>query len=249
MIASLMMYNLPQMRPAISRYWQTIRVALEDHGIAAPTELSQDTPAFEVWTHPDLILSQTCGMPYRQRLAGKVNYVGTPDLGLTDCPPGYYRSAFVVRMADTRSCLSRFSQATFAVNETLSQSGWAAPWAHLNGWWFSRFFHSGGHVESAKAVASGQADIAALDAQTWRLLCRHDPVAEQLRVLEWTAPTPGLPYITARQNDPAIVAKAVRSAITSLSISDRQTLCLYALIDIPPSAYLSVPNPPDTLGI
>ena len=77
MIASLMMYARPELEAPHARYWQAIRAALAARGIAAPAALSNDAPEFEVWEDPALVLSQTCGMPYRTRLHGRVTLVGT----------------------------------------------------------------------------------------------------------------------------------------------------------------------------
>jgi len=248
MIASLMMYNFPQLSGAHARYWQAIRQELTARGIDSPASLSQEADVFSVWRAPGLVLSQTCGMPYRTQLHDHVTYVGTPDFGLKDCAPGYYRSAFVVRRDDPRTKLGDFRDARFAYNQTISQSGWAAPHAHLRpqGWWFRDLYQSHGHVLSAHAVAEGHADIASLDAQTWVLIGHHDPVAAQLRVLEWTAPTPGLPYIAGPNADAQATADAVSAAITRLSVADAAALCLRGLVQIPAATYLAVPNPPQS---
>jgi hypothetical protein len=100
MIASLMMYARPELDPALGRYWQLIRRALAERGIDAPPALSNDAEEFAVWEAPDLVLSQTCGMPYRLRLHGSVSLIGTPDFGIEGCDPGYYRSAVVVGPRD-----------------------------------------------------------------------------------------------------------------------------------------------------
>ena len=217
MIASLMMYARPETDAALTRYWALIRQALAGYGIAAPATLSNDADEFAVWNAPDLVLSQTCGMPYRLWLQDRVTLVGTPDFGLSDCPPGHYRSAFVVRADDPRQTLVDFADARFVFNQTFSQSGYAAPHAaaRARGFWFHTRAQSHGHVASARAVAMGQSDIAALDAVTWRLMQRHDAFANDLRVLEWTPPTPGLPYICARGIDGAQVFECVTAAISA----------------------------------
>ncbi len=243
MIASLMMYRRPQLDAVHDRYWQLIRENLRAAGIDSPKALSQDAEEFSVWTDPDLILSQTCGMPYRTRLHAQVTLVGTPDYGLPGCPPGYYNSALVVRADDLRADVATFMDATFAYNQTFSQSGYAAPYWHLHPQWFSRFLHTEQHLLSARAVAQGQADIASIDAVTWRLIERHEDFARHLRVLDWTTPTPGLPLITARGNDAQAIFSAVDTAIGQLEATDRDALGLKSLIGIPKSAYLAVPNP------
>ena len=72
---------------------------------------------------------------------------------------------------------------------------------------------SGGHETSAAMVAEGRADIAAIDAASWRLIEAHRPFASALRVVASTPPTPGLPLITRR--DPEAVARAVEGALAA----------------------------------
>jgi ABC-type phosphate/phosphonate transport system substrate-binding protein len=86
--------------------------------------------------------------------------------------------------------------------------------------------------------------MAASDAATWELAQRYDPAAARLRVLDRTAPTPGLPYITARGNDPAPLAAAITEAIASLDADTGAALMLRGLIQIPARTYLAVPTPP-----
>lgn len=240
MIASLPMYDRPETRAATDQLWQLVRAELND----GPETLNRDTDLWADWQSPDLVLSQTCGMPYRTRLRARVALVGTPDFALKGCPPGYYRSIFVVRRDAQGDKLGDFATQRFAYNEALSQSGWAAPvnYAEAQGLRFSRLVHSGGHTASARAVAQGRADIAALDAQSWRLMQRHDAFAERLRVLCATWPTPGLPCITAITRDPAPIRNALRRAIAALDDETRAALCLNTLVDIPGAAYMAVPT-------
>lgn len=245
MIASLMMYDRPELSAAHSRYWHLIRDHLRAAGVNSPEALSQTAEEFPVWTDPHLVLSQTCGMPYRMRLHDKVALVGTPDYGITGCQPGYYRSALVVRANDPRDRPAAFRDAVFAYNSAMSQSGYAAPFHHMSarGFWFENLSETGAHLASARAVAEGQADIAAIDAVTWRLICRYEDFAATLRVLEMTGPTPGLPLITAKHHAPGVIYRAVQQAIEELSADDRDTLGVRGIVYIPKEVYLSVPNP------
>lgn len=243
MIAFLGMYDLPALQSANDRFWAAIRAHLGD----GPAGLTRDGDVWDIWQSPDLVLAQTCGMPFRTRLHGRVRLVGTPDYGLPGCPPGYYRSVLVVHRDAPARRPEDLAGVTFAYNEAVSQSGWAAPMTHLAGRVaFGGVLQTGAHAASARAVADGRAGIAALDALTWTLLCEHDPVTDSLRVLDYTSPTPGLPYITAPTRDPAPIADALRAAIAGLSDADRATLHLRGLVTIPDAAYLGIatPNPP-----
>ncbi|WP_371036633.1 phosphate/phosphite/phosphonate ABC transporter substrate-binding protein [Rhodosalinus sp. FB01] len=240
MIAALPMDDRPETAAANDSFWRAIRGEL-GYG---PEALTRGRDPWEIWEHPDLLLAQTCGYPFRTRLRDRVTLVGTPDYALEGCPPGHYRSVFVARRDDPGD-LPAFAGRRFAFNEALSQSGWAAPAHHMAeaGLGFGPLLRTGAHAASARAVASGRADFAALDAQTWRLIAAHDDFAGALRVIARTRPTPGLPLITARGRDPGPILAAVRRAAERLDPADRTRLCLAGIVAIPAAAYFEVPTP------
>jgi len=217
-VAALPMYDWPEARDATDAFWAAVRDGLRARGIAAPDALSRELGLMQGWTHPRLVLGQTCGLPLVSVLAGRVEVVGAEDRALPGCPPGWYRSAVVVRADDPRGELGEFRGAVLAVNGFDSQSGWgsilhhAAPLAE-GGRFFGRVRVTGAHVRSVDRVAAGVADIAAIDLLTWGHCLRHRPTAGRLRVLMLTDPTPGLPYIAA----PGTAVAALRSALADAS--------------------------------
>lgn len=242
MIAQLGMYDLPQMQPANDAFWSAIRAALGE----GPVRLDRSQDAWNVWQRSDLLLAQTCGFPYRARLHGTVQLVGTPDYGVKGCPPGHYHSVLVAR-CDEPADLTAFHGKRFAYNEALSQSGWAAPVLHMRqiGITPAALVETGGHAISARAVAEHRADFAGVDVLTWALLQEHDPaLTDQLQIIDQTEPTPTLPYITAMGRDAGRIAAAIRTAIETMPKESRDSLHLRALIDIPAESYLAVPTPP-----
>lgn len=251
MIASLPMYDRPETRAANDRFWNGIREVLsgtlpERERNALPDRLDRDGDSWEIWRSPDLIFSQTCGLPYRTRLADVAVLIGTPDYGLPGCPPGRYNSVFVMRSGDGRIDPAEWPRLLLACNESGSQSGWAAPQAHLLsfGGGFDRVTLTGSHRSSAIAVAEGGADIAAIDAQTWRMILRWDGFAASLKEVARTRPTPGLPFICAAGRPRRLLRDAVATAIRELDMADRECLGLRGLADIPPEAYGETPAPP-----
>ncbi|WP_370399395.1 phosphate/phosphite/phosphonate ABC transporter substrate-binding protein [Sulfitobacter sp. JB4-11] len=250
MKASLPMYDLPALRAAHTRYWSLIREQLLEVGIKATASLNANGVGLDFWTAPDLILSQTCGMPYRRHLHGKVQIIGTPDYGVAGCAPGYYNSVLIKRRNDPRNTLARFNGARAAINEYGSQSGFAAlaEASRQADTLFAEVIVTGAHAASVRAVADGSADIAAIDAVTWALLSTYEAAGEFVTVFESTAPTPGLPYICSKQIDRQLVFDAVDSAMEALAPADRETLMLRELVFIPSEAYTAVPSPaPDAL--
>ena len=247
MIASLGMYDRVEVQPANDHLWALIRDGLRAAGLAAPDHLTRGPDAYwPAWGSHDLVLSQTCGFPYRAKLHGKVALIGTPDFGVQACAPGYYRSVFVAAKSDPRRDVMQFDGARLAFNEDLSQSGWAAlqNFALPRGLKLRPALRTGGHLPSARAVAEGRAEITALDAVTWEMIQRHDPFAAQLQVVGVTDPTPGLPYISALGANVDVMFDVIAAGIAALPAANKTALCLRGLVKIDPQAYLAVPTPP-----
>ena len=245
MIVSLPMYDRPETAPATDRFWDLTRKQLAQRGISAPEALDRSSDIGAAWNSDELLLSQTCSLPFRTKLAGKVRIVGTPDIRLKDCPPGYYCSVLIAGPGDSRSRIEEFDGAVLAYNDELSQSGWAAPIAHAErrGMSFGGYYRTGSHEESAEAVAQGLAQIAALDVHSWRLIRRFCPLASSLRVLGQTGFTPGLPLITAMGELTDLLFAAVSAAIEVADPSDLELLPFRGIARIPEDAYLSLPKP------
>ena len=236
------MYDMPHLRDAHDRYWQGIRNALGE----GPETLTRDGDPWDHWRSPDLLLSQTCGLPYRARLHGTVTLVGTPDYGLPDYPPGHYFSYLIRRGDDPRDLAELTRQGVMAFNDPLSQSGWAAPLAHMARGRLkpAKVTQTHSHLDSIRAVLSGDADYAAIDAVTLLLWGADDMDAMAfLEAFDRTEPTPALPYVTALGHDPAPLAAAIATAIGNLSHEDHCDLRLRGLVQIPASAYLALPIP------
>lgn len=238
------MYETARMRASVDRLWESIR-EYYGHG---PAQLDRTTDPHVTWVDPDLVLSQTCGLPYRSVLFDQVQLLGTPDYGVAGCPPGYYRSHLVVHADDTRDTLDAFEGARLARNDTRSQSGWAAVAAHVMEevpeFRFSEgILETGSHLNSLRAVRAKTADIAGIDAVTWAILARDSAATEDLKILISTRPTPGLPFITGLRQDVRALRTAVNEAIASLAPEDRELLMVRDLVWIPTEAYRAVPTP------
>ena len=245
MFASLPMYDWPQLRSSHDALWNNIHDALNERGIQSPKNLMEGGIGLAFWKHPKLILSQTCGLPFRRHLHDKVRLVGTPDFALDGCPPGYYRSYFIVGKNDNRGSLLQFKDAVFALNGRDSQSSYAAARNYISpmGFWFQNLKLTGSHLNAFRAVANGEAEIASIDAVTWRLIERFENNASDIRILEATDPTPGLPYITSLEQDSDAIYDAVIQALAKLDTATATNLGIKSIIKIPKQDYLAVPIP------
>ena len=241
MIASLGMYDMPLTAAEHDTFWSLIRKNIG----TGPLELDRETPIWDIWQSPDLLFAQTCSLPFRVRLAGKVTLLGTPDYALPGCPPGYYRSVLITRISGPLF-LRDLAGATMAYNESMSQSGWAAPLLYLaeEGIKPGQVIETGAHEHSARAVAEARADFAAIDALTWLMLRQSDPgLTARLKIIDETPPTPALPYITANHRDADPITQATAKAIKEMSATSRGILQVRQLVHIPAETYLALPNP------
>ncbi|WP_375689678.1 phosphate/phosphite/phosphonate ABC transporter substrate-binding protein [Pseudooceanicola sp. LIPI14-2-Ac024] len=239
------MYDRPEVGQATNALWAAMRDALREDGIDAPEALTRSGSLWDHWRSPDLVLSQTCGLPYRKALHDHVTLIGTPDFGLPDCPPGYYNSVIVMRRDDPRSSPADWAELRLAYNDSLSQSGWAAAeqTARAEGTRFGSHVETGAHRASVRAVASGAADICFVDAQTWRLMSKWDPLVGSVHTVGASAPVPGLPYISAPGADAAAMAGAVARAIDGLPAEHIRALGITGFVHVPAADYLAVPTP------
>lgn len=242
-VAALPMYARPQTTEAEARLWAGMRALRPD----LPESLGKVSDLWAHWTDPALVFSQSCSAPYRHRLHGTARIVATPDYGLEGCAPGEYRSLFVMRRGEGTRDPEGWARLRFACNGLSSQSGWiaAATTMARQGLALSPTLETGAHLASMEAVAEGAADLAAIDAQTWRLAVRHDALPGRLEVVGATDPSPATPYVTGPSGDVAALAAAMEAAVAGLSDADRRTLGLRGIVRLPVEAYLAVADPPE----
>ncbi|WP_421780260.1 phosphate/phosphite/phosphonate ABC transporter substrate-binding protein [Kiloniella litopenaei] len=230
-IVSLPMYDWPEVQTYNDQFYKELRTSFSDQGFRAPTALNRAIAPMDQWLDDNLLLSQTCGLPFKTRLKDKVSLVGTPAYGI-NCGAGSYFSVIVVHQDASIDTLDELKGLTFAYNDKGSQSGYAALLYTLcsvgNAEDFRSSFESGSHRKSIQDVATGRADFAAIDALSWELALRHEPAAKKLRVIATSEPTPTLPFITAQRSRKEIdkLHMAVVDAMLALSEENREALLL-----------------------
>jgi ABC-type phosphate/phosphonate transport system substrate-binding protein len=246
---ALPMYGAPA--DAVEAFWQNLHRHLQSNGLDPDPALSSPDDLDAHWRDPDLLLSQTCGFPLTTSLAGHVAYVGTPCYRAPGCTGSLYSSAVVVRTDDASAGLRHLRGCRVAFNSRDSQSGYnslralVAPLA-AGGRFFTAATETGAHRSSVAAVRTGRADLAAIDAVTWALLERDEPdQVAGLRVLCYTAPAPGLPFVTAAGTDAARLER-IRAALAAAcsdpaSTAARADLLIDGFEVLPIAAYDAIP--------
>lgn len=247
-VASLAMYDLPELRAATDALWLGMARGFRRAGIAkVPAVLERDLPYRETWQHPALLFAQTCGYPLTHALAGRVRVVATPCYRAEACEGPNYCSIVIVRADHPATDLAALRGARCVVNGPDSQSGYSALRALVaplaeNGRFFADVAVSGSHPASIDAVAAGKADIAAIDCVTHALVARYRPEAlAGTRILARTAAAPGLPYITRGDADDDLLQRLRDGLIEVFADPDlaaaRDALLLRDAVLLPADAY------------
>ena len=123
-IASLPMYDWPELKSHTDRWWQVLDRAFEEAGLdRVPTTLTRHTDPHQDWQHPELFLSQTCGYPLWFEHRDALQVVAVPCYQVEGCEGAYYSSMIVTRKENAHLSLVDFGEHRAAYNAENSQSG------------------------------------------------------------------------------------------------------------------------------
>lgn len=210
------MYDWPEVAWAHDQLWAALAERLNAAGIAAPETVDRSRDADLVWRDPGLVLSQTCGFPFSTRLRGIVRLVAVPTYGVAGCQGLHYSSMIVARSTEPAEELRLFAERRFAYNAADSLSGYFALRLAMKEAGIDaanvKWIETGSHRASIRAVATEDADVAAVDAVCWALAFSHEPESTSvLKVIAVTPLRPGLPLVTAveRSDDEVATMRAV----------------------------------------
>lgn len=226
MLASLPMYDFPEVRGATNALWVALRVRLARQVQGLPLELERTQTRETHWRHPKLVFSQTCGYPLRLHFREHLRVLGAPRYSATGCAGHDYRSAIVVR-DESRDCLEEFRGAVLAVNGIDSQSGYNVVKATLRSArldtsasqpFFGCMKVTGTHRASIAMVQRADADIAAIDPVSLALVRTHAPQEfTGLKVIQHSPAAPSLPWVTSVHTSATIVSHLRRAIADTLA--------------------------------
>jgi len=247
-LASLPMYNWPELRQHTDQWWRVLARSFEVEGLAeVPVSLNGHDNAYDDWHHPDLLMSQTCGYPLRHQCRDALTVIAVPRYTAEGCEGSNYCSMVVVRKDDRHLSLADFSGRRAAFNGEDSQSGYSAlraVIAPLAGGerFFSKTVKTGAHLNSMAAVVEKKADICAIDSVVWGLAQRLFPgLVSKLCVIAQTPMAPSLPYVTSKFCSDEDMQRLPRALLKAAENKDHKGLRAHLLIDgfdvLPQSAY------------
>lgn len=189
-IVSLPWYDLPTTHRALDAFWSVLREELSRHGIARlPDRLDRETSLDVQWSSSELLVSQCCGLDLLTPAGRMLAPIARPVFSDLDVVPGNYFSHIV--MARSMHAIPN----RIAINSRSSRSGCAAllEWMAERGWVHKEILLSGSHVNSVTLLRNGEADIAAIDANSWTLLDQRG-----VRIVGRSASAPSPPFVCHR---------------------------------------------------
>ncbi len=208
------MYAFGGLEAANQALWDRIRAAVSE----TPETLT-DYPYNLDHIAPDMVFAQTCGYPLFRSLHGQAVMLGIPRYDFEGCKGVIHRACFIVRASDATPALAAMRGKVFGYNSDYSNTGMNLPRlsvARVAGGqrFFSRVKRTGSHYESLRQLARGWIDLCSVDCVTWGLLQQHRPeVTADLRVLDWTEPSPCLPFVTSVATPHALAAGLVANLL------------------------------------
>jgi ABC-type phosphate/phosphonate transport system substrate-binding protein len=231
-IASLPMYDFPELVAHTDTLWAEIARQLEARGVGrVPATLVRPSGSLhDHWLDPGLLLSHTCGYPVVRVLTDAQHVLGSFAVasGSPD-RPGWYRSVVVCRADDARAPdgVAGFDGAPVAVNDAGSLSGWVSLGVALAdaGIRPGPVTFTGAHAASVDAVRRGAADLASIDAHSLSLFSAHRPAATQgLRVIGHGPEVAMTPLITTFAALVPALREAVAAAVDAIAPATRAAL-------------------------
>lgn len=247
-IASMPMYDMPEVRAALDSLWRGFAANFRREGLnGVPQELVHGRPLNQLWDDPALWFSQCCGYDLVNGHAGRLVPIATPRYGAPECEGCDYASVIVVREDHEAEDVLDMRGAVCVINGPESHSGMNAMRALIapvssRGRFFRHVKVSGTHADSLETIKRGDADVAAIDCVTYALLGRYRPNAlAGIRKLGRTHRAPGIPYVTRATLDDDTIARMRAALFRSFAdpglASARQALLLDGVEEIPLSDY------------
>jgi len=248
---SLPMYNLPEMRAQNDAFWKAVRTELKRIGIDdAPSELDFARVPVPERIESDTLFTQVCGYPLQTIFRGQATLIGAPVYDVEHCAPATHVGVFVVQRAARYGRLADLRGCHFVFNSRHSNSGMNLPrraLAELAGGrpFFNGIAETHSQPGNLERVARGEADATCVDSITYAFFARHRPqIANKLRILVPTPPSPSIPFVTSSAADSKTV-ETLRRALQRVAkapewAAARAGLLLKDIVPVEEGAYAAL---------
>jgi len=224
---ALPMYALAEMEIANSAFLAALQRRLRAKGVDS-TGLAFGNGAVLKAAGPGILFTQICGYPLFKHFRDQYLMLATPHYAMPGCVGYHHRAFFMVRADDPAECLEDLRGRVFGCNSLLSNSGMNLPrlsLARIAGGKsvFSSVVMTDAHVTSLERLAEKSIDVCSIDSVTWGFFKKFRPAAaEQYRILDETASSPCLPFVTSvdtTESDVAALGEALSEIMNDPQIS------------------------------
>jgi len=149
------------------------------------------TPYRDLLKEPSLILGQCCGPDLFEDYAVKTVPFAAPVISAYEVTPGHYFSHIVTSKS------AKLKNPRVVINNRTSHSGYTAAklWLDARNIKHYSMYESGSHYNSVRELQAGRADLAAIDALSWRFLDTHD-----LQIVDNSEPALAPPFIAGLES-------------------------------------------------
>ena len=216
---------------------------------AAATALNFDHDPVKL-LEPGLWFGHTCGYPLMTRLQEQLGPFCVPLFDVPGVDGKFYCSRIIVAADSDIESIGDSRGRVVAMNNLDSNSGMnvlrhAVADMAESGQFFSRALISGGHLHSLQAVASGAADIAAIDSVSYQLIEDWQPsLCAGLRIVADSVKTCGLPLVMPHSlvevTDTAALIGYLNQALEACDRSVKATLHLTGFASVEMDEYRSI---------
>jgi ABC-type phosphate/phosphonate transport system substrate-binding protein len=249
--ASLPMYNLPEMQADNAAFWQAIRTEAACLGVMdLPATIEFTRKPVPVRIESEAVFTQVCGWPLQTIYAGQATVLGVPAYAAPYCDGPTHAGVFMVRRDASFRSVAELRGCAFVFNSVHSNSGMNLPRRVIadladDGAFFGSITETHSQPFNLERVARGEADATCVDCVTYAFFARHRPaLANRLRVLDVTPPTPAIPFVTAVDTDAAtkiVLAEALHRVASEPAWADIRSRMMLRDIRPPGEANYQVP--------
>jgi len=200
----------------------------------------------------DLLIGHTCGYPLMMQLQDALMPICAPCFDVPGARGKYYTSQFIVPAESAIESLQQCRGKIVALNGKNSNSGMnvlrhALAKLGARAHYFAESLITGGHHASIEAVATNQAQLAAIDCVTYQLLADQDPgLISAVRVIGQSEQTCGLPLVVPverfSQQGKEAWLDALNQGLSRAPTATRKTLHLERFESVELGDYQSIPE-------
>jgi ABC-type phosphate/phosphonate transport system substrate-binding protein len=212
--------------------WDALWAAVHDRVAWLPAELAHSGDVHARWADPDCLVNHVCGWPLARWFADEHRVLGAFSLTIPEADGHRYRTSLVsphdVALADLIA-----ADVHAVANSVDSLSGWISLLSATVGEhdaWPGEVTFTGAHVESLRALAGGEADLASIDSWSLALIEPEQPELVTGLVRLGLGPWIPSPAITVRATVPVDEAEQLAQALVDVLADESSASIRQALV-------------------